>query len=73
MFNKVKKGLKVLAPVAVLAAVSTSSHAAGLADIAANIDMSDGKAAVTGVAVALGGFLVFGLAARYILGFLKRV
>lgn len=68
-----KKALKILAVTSALALVAGTANAAGLGDIATNIDMSEGKTAVTGVAVALGGFLVFGLAARYILGFLKRV
>ena len=56
-----------------LALVSASSFAAGFGDIGTNIDFSDGKAAVTAVTVAVAGFLVVGLVARYILGFFKRV
>lgn len=73
MINQSKKVLKGLGVTSALMLFASGAQAAGLADIATNIDMSDGKAAVTGVAVALRGFLVFGLAARYILGFLKRV
>lgn len=68
-----KKWVKYLIPSAVLLVVSTPTFANSLGAIAQGIDMSEGKTAVAGVAVALGGFLVFGLAARYILGFLKRV
>ena len=71
--QNLKKWGKALGTVAILATVSATSHAAGLGDIATGIDMAEGKNAVSGVAVALGGFLVFGLAARYILGFLTRV
>ncbi|WP_005562626.1 hypothetical protein [Aggregatibacter actinomycetemcomitans] len=49
-----------------------SSYAAGIGDIATQVDMTQPKEAVIALGVALGGFLVVGLAVRYLLGFFKR-
>jgi hypothetical protein len=73
MIENLKNLGKSLGAVAVLATISSTSYAAGLGDIAQGIDLSDGKTAVVSIAVALGGFLVLGMAARYILGFMKRI
>lgn len=73
MLKQIKNLAKKATVAGTLALVSASSFAAGLGDIGTNIDFSDGKAAVTAVTVAVAGFLVVGLVARYILGFFKRV
>ncbi|OOF56089.1 hypothetical protein BKK56_03640 [Rodentibacter genomosp. 2] len=73
MSNKVKQSLKTIATLGMLALVSANTYAAGLGDIGANIDFSDGKAAVIAVTTAVAGFLVIGLAARTVLGFFKRI
>ena len=73
MSVQIKKLVKKATVAGSLALVSASSFAAGFGDIGSNIDFSDGKAAVTAVTVAIAGFLVIGLVARYILGFFKRV
>ncbi|QOF68918.1 hypothetical protein IFE17_04510 [Actinobacillus sp. GY-402] len=65
-------GKSVLAGSAV-AVASASSQAADLSSIVSSADLSSGETAIIGVAGALGGFLVVGLAARYVLSFLKRV
>ena len=73
MSVQIKKLVKKATVAGSLALVSASSFAAGFGDIGSNIDFSDGKAAITAVTVAIAGFLVMGLVARYILGFFKRV
>lgn len=73
MFNRIKKvGQAVLAG-STLAVFSSASQAADLSGIVSSVDLSSGETAIIGVAGALGAFLVVGLAARYVLSFLKRV
>ena len=72
MLKQIKNLAKKATVAGSLALVSASSFAAGFSDVA-NVDFSDGKAAVTAVTVAVAGFLVVAMVARYILGFFKRV
>ncbi|HDX0976818.1 hypothetical protein H2512_03305 [Pasteurella multocida] len=70
--HKIKKFARKATVVGTVALASASSMAEGLADLGGAANFSDGKTAITAVAVGLGGFLVFGLVAKSILGFFKR-
>ncbi|HHE3607750.1 TPA: hypothetical protein ACPDS2_001333 [Pasteurella multocida] len=70
--HKIKKFARKATVVGTVALASASSMAAGLSDLGNAADFGDGKTAITAVAVGLGGFLVFGLVAKSILGFFKR-
>ena len=72
MLKKINHLSTRLAVVTTVALASTGAFADGLGDIAAGANFSDGKTAITAVAVGLGGFLLFGLVARNILGFFKK-
>lgn len=71
-----KQKLKNLAQksvvVGTVALTSAYSMADGLGDLGGAANFAEGKTAITAVAVGLGGFLVFGLVAKSILGFFKR-
>ena len=73
MSKQLKKLTAKAVALGTLTMASASSFAAGVGDIASGIDLSSGKEAVIATGVALGGFLVIGLAVRYVLGFFKRV
>ena len=73
MSKQFKKLAAKAVALSALTMASASSFAAGIGDIASQIDLSDGKSAVIAAGVALGGFLVIGLVVRYVLGFFKRV
>lgn len=73
MFNKMKKTFNnACIVVGSTLAVSVPSFAAGLGDLGQSADFTEGKTAITAVAVGLGGFLIFMLVARSILSFFKR-
>ena len=61
MSKQFKKLAAKAVALSALTMASASSFAAGIGDIASQIDLSDGKAAVIAAGVALGGFLVIGL------------
>ncbi|HDR1195569.1 TPA: hypothetical protein QB626_002103 [Pasteurella multocida] len=70
--GKIKKFARKATVLGSVALASGYSAAAGLADLGQAANFDDGKTAITAVAVGLGGFLVFGLVAKSILGFFKR-
>ncbi|MBN6076298.1 hypothetical protein HYE59_01775 [Aggregatibacter actinomycetemcomitans] len=72
MLKTLKKVAGYATALTLTAFASVPSYAAGVADIVAQVDMSAPKDAVIALGVALGGFLVVGLAVRYLLGFFKR-
>ncbi|MXN87699.1 hypothetical protein [Pasteurella canis] len=71
--NKIKNIARKATVVGTVALASTYSMAEGLGDLGNAANFAEGKTAITAVAVGLGGFLVFGLVAKAILGFFKRV
>ncbi|AMQ93043.1 hypothetical protein ACT75_00145 [Aggregatibacter actinomycetemcomitans] len=72
MLKTLKKVAGYATALTLTAFASVPSYAAGIGDIATQVDMTQPKEAVIALGVALGGFLVVGLAVRYLLGFFKR-
>ncbi|HDR1022989.1 TPA: hypothetical protein QB352_002304 [Pasteurella multocida] len=70
--QKIKKLAQKATVFGTVALASTYSMADGLGDLGGAANFAEGKTAITAVAVGLGGFLVFALVAKSVLGFFKR-